>query len=45
VLFTSGYSLDTLASRGRLQEGAVILDKPYRKTDLASRLEELLGRT
>jgi len=43
VLLTSGYLLETLAERGRLPEGAVILNKPYRKADLAMRLRKALS--
>jgi PAS domain S-box-containing protein len=43
VLLTSGYALETLAERGRLPRGAVILNKPYRKAELAKRLREALG--
>jgi PAS domain S-box-containing protein len=43
VLFTSGYALDTLVERGRLEPGTVILNKPYRKADLARRLRETLA--
>jgi CheY-like chemotaxis protein len=42
VLLTSGYALETLAERGRLPKGAVILNKPYRKAELAKRLREAL---
>jgi PAS domain S-box-containing protein len=42
VLLTSGYALETLAERGRLPEGALILNKPYRKAELARRLREAL---
>ncbi|HEX7006256.1 MAG TPA: PAS domain S-box protein [Alphaproteobacteria bacterium] len=42
VLLTSGYALETLASRGRLPTGAVVLNKPYRKAELARRLHEAL---
>ncbi len=43
VLLTSGYALETLAERGRLPEGALILNKPYRKLELAKRLREALA--
>jgi len=43
VLLTSGYALETLAERGRLPKGTVILNKPYRKADLAKRLREALA--
>jgi CheY-like chemotaxis protein len=42
VLLTSGYALEALAERGRLPSGAVILNKPYRKADLAKRVREAL---
>ena len=42
ILLTSGYALESLASHGRLQSGAVVLNKPYRKPDLARRLREIL---
>ena len=42
VLLTSGYALEALAERGRLPAGAVILNKPYRKADLARRVREAL---
>ncbi len=42
VLLTSGYALETLAERGRLPDGALILNKPYRKAELAKRLREAL---
>jgi len=42
VLLTSGYALETLAANGRLPTGLAILNKPYRKADLAHRLNEVL---
>ncbi len=42
VLFTSGYALETLISRGRLDADASILNKPYRRADLASHIHALL---
>jgi len=42
ILLTSGYALETLASRGRLPQGVTILHKPYRKAELAKRLSEVL---
>lgn len=42
VLFTSGYALETLAERGRLRPGVAVLNKPYRKAELALRLREIL---
>jgi PAS domain S-box-containing protein len=43
VLLTSGYALETLAANGRLPEGMAILNKPYRKADLAHRLHQVLS--
>ena len=42
VLLTSGYALDSLVTGGRLRPGTVVLNKPYRKHDLAQRLREIL---
>jgi PAS domain S-box-containing protein len=43
VLLTSGYALEALAERGRLPKGAAILNKPYRKAELAKRVREALA--
>jgi len=42
VLFTSGYALETLIARGRLDANASVLNKPYRRADLAAQLRALL---
>lgn len=42
MLLTSGYPLETLIQHGRIQSGAVVLTKPYRKATLARRLREIL---
>lgn len=42
ILLTSGYPLETLKSRGCTSEAAQVLNKPYRKTDLAKRLRGIL---
>jgi PAS domain S-box-containing protein len=42
VLFTSGYPLETLTARGKLSAKGAILNKPYRKADLALRIREAL---
>jgi nitrogen-specific signal transduction histidine kinase len=44
VLMTSGYALEALAERGRLPAGVVILNKPYRKAQLAERLHDMFER-
>jgi PAS domain S-box-containing protein len=43
VLLTSGYALEALAERGRLPAGAIVLNKPYRKAELAKRVREALS--
>ncbi len=45
VLFTSGYALETLVEQGRAQAEAVVLTKPYRKTELAQRLRDAFAAT
>jgi PAS domain S-box-containing protein len=42
VLLTSGYALDTIAGRSRVRDGSVILTKPYRKSELARRLRDVV---
>jgi PAS domain S-box-containing protein len=42
ILMTSGYAIETLQSRGRLPPDRAILNKPYRKADLARRLRQVL---
>ncbi|MGY3395562.1 PAS domain S-box-containing protein [Bradyrhizobium sp. USDA 3311] len=43
VLLTSGYALETLAANGHVQQGAPILEKPYRKAELARLVREALA--
>jgi PAS domain S-box-containing protein len=43
VVFSSGYALETLVEQGRAQPHSIILTKPYRKAELASRLREALA--
>jgi len=43
VLFTSGYTENASVHQGRLDEGAQLLAKPYRRQDLALKLRQLLG--
>jgi len=43
VLLTSGYALETLAANGHLRQGALILEKPYRKAELARLVREALA--
>jgi PAS domain S-box-containing protein len=42
LLFTSGYALDTLVARGKADPSWTMLNKPYRKQDLAERLRDML---
>jgi len=43
VLFTSGYTDDTMIHHGRLDQGVLLLSKPYRKSQLARMVRIALG--
>jgi signal transduction histidine kinase/ActR/RegA family two-component response regulator len=43
VLFTSGYSDDEVSHDGHLDDGVLLLAKPYRKSDLAQMLRSALA--
>lgn len=43
VLFTSGYSENAISNQGRLQAGTILLSKPWRRDDLAQKLEKLMS--
>ena len=43
VLLTSGYAVETLAARGRGDPEMLLLNKPYRKSDLARRVRDALA--
>lgn len=43
VLFTSGYSENAISHQGRLQPGTLLLSKPWRRDDLAQKLETLMS--
>jgi PAS domain S-box-containing protein len=43
VLFTSGYTEDAIIHHGRLDEGVLLLAKPYRKSDMAIMIRKALG--
>ena len=43
VLYTSGYSGDTVMHEGRLDDGVLLLAKPYRKAQLAQMMRQALG--
>lgn len=42
VLYTSGYTEDSMIEDGMLEAGVVLLPKPYRPTDLARRVRDVL---
>jgi len=44
VLYTSGYTQDTMVHQGKLDEGVELLNKPYRRRDLAMKVREILDR-
>ena len=44
VLYTSGYTDDAIMHQGRLDPGLLLLQKPYRKGDLARMIRQALGR-
>jgi len=43
VLFTSGYSQETIIHHGHLDEGVLLLAKPYRTSDLARMIRAALA--
>lgn len=43
VLFTSGYALEALVEVGRLAPDTIILNKPYRKSELGARVASMLS--
>jgi CheY-like chemotaxis protein len=44
VLFTSGYTENAIVHHGRLDAGVALLNKPYRKKDLAEKVRLALDR-
>jgi CheY-like chemotaxis protein len=42
VLYTSGYALDTLAEGGHIAPDTRVLNKPYRRAELARHMQELM---
>ena len=42
VLFTSGYTENALIHHERLEPGVNLLQKPYRKRELAARIEQVI---
>jgi PAS domain S-box-containing protein len=44
VLYTSGYTDNAIVHHGRLDQGVMLLSKPYRRPQLAQMVREALGR-
>jgi CheY-like chemotaxis protein len=44
ILFTSGYADDALDGDPAFAHGALLLKKPYRRSELAARVREALGK-
>jgi CheY-like chemotaxis protein len=42
VLFTSGYPEGSIVQQGRLEAGVHLLNKPYRRQQLAAKIREVL---
>ena len=42
MLFTSGYTENAIVHHGRLDPGVALLNKPYRKKDLAEKIRQVL---
>ena len=42
VLFTSGYTENSIVHNGKLDPGVELLSKPYRRDQLASKLRKVL---
>ncbi|MCP3409425.1 ATP-binding protein [Bradyrhizobium sp. CCGB01] len=43
VLYTSGYTDDTIVHEGHLDPGVALLGKPYRKSELSQKIREVLA--
>jgi CheY-like chemotaxis protein len=43
VLYTSGYTDDTIVHEGHLDPGVALLQKPYRKSELSQKIREVLA--
>ena len=44
VIFTSGYTDNAIIHQGRLDRGVELLNKPYRKADLARKVRSVLDK-
>ena len=45
ILFMSGYPSEAMVRRGEMERGADLLNKPFRKADLARKVREVLRKT
>jgi hypothetical protein len=43
VLYTSGYAENAIVHHGRLDPGVQLLGKPYRRTELAKKIRDVLA--
>ncbi|MEX2258004.1 MAG: CHASE domain-containing protein [Woeseia sp.] len=43
VLFTSGYTRNSIVHQGKLDEGVHLLSKPYRRDELSRKVRQVLG--
>jgi CheY-like chemotaxis protein len=43
VLYTSGYAENAIVHHGRLDPGVQLLGKPYRRTELAKKIRDILA--
>ena len=43
VLYTSGHTENAIVHHGRLDPGVLLLGKPYRRAELAEKLQQALG--
>jgi YesN/AraC family two-component response regulator len=43
ILYTSGYTENAIVHHGRLDQGVMVLSKPYRKSELAGMVRLALG--
>lgn len=42
ILYMSGYTRETIVHNGRLDENAILLEKPFRRQDVARKIREIL---